>query len=518
MTWSVQLSLWGLPPLLAILLALNDGTFLWPRRREAGTPVLLVLAGAVGVWASLDLVAISSAALAVKVFTTRLEYAPAALAAVAWACFALVNAGRKADVTRWPMVLLYTAAAAPAGIALASGEPHLLIQDARLVDLGGVMGLGIRHGPAHWVTLATRFAAVLGATVVLSRHLARTPGERAGVAWAGAAAGVALAPSVVQLVARPGAEWTDLSSTGFALGGALLVRGLMRKRLMHLGPVDRDLVLSELQDPIVVMDGRGRLVDVNRAASEELGLRPYGDVPVVLGTLWATGAPPPDAPAPCVVLKDDEGESRTYEVTLTRLGGSDQESRAALLLRDVTVKERIQRELERAYADLERLARTDPLTGLANRRRFMEALEQEVERLERYGRPLSLVALDLDHFKSVNDAHGHAAGDDVLREASQALRSVCRDVDLAARMGGEEFSLLLPETDVAGARIVAERVRERIAGAAHRSPAGQAFRVTASLGVATAWPGASGEALLQAADEALYRAKDAGRNLVVLAR
>jgi diguanylate cyclase (GGDEF)-like protein len=219
-----------------------------------------------------------------------------------------------------------------------------------------------------------------------------------------------------------------------------------------------------------------------------------------------------------VVLKDNQGDARTYEVTLTRLGDPDEESRAVLLLRDVTMRERMQRELERAYADLERLARTDPLTGLANRRRFMEELEQEVERSERYGRPLSVVALDLDHFKSVNDSHGHAAGDDVLREAAQALQSVCRDVDLAARMGGEEFSLLLPETDIPGARIVAERVRERIAGAAHRSPAGQAFRVTASLGVATVKPGASGEALLQAADEALYRAKDAGRNRVMLAR
>jgi diguanylate cyclase (GGDEF)-like protein len=178
----------------------------------------------------------------------------------------------------------------------------------------------------------------------------------------------------------------------------------------------------------------------------------------------------------------------------------------------------MRQELERAYAEVERLAQTDSLTGLANRRHFMEALEQEVDRSERYGRPLSLVALDLDHFKTVNDSHGHAAGDAVLSEAARALRAVCRDVDIPARMGGEEFALLLPETDTAGARTVAERAREHIAGTAHRSPAGESFRVTASLGVATLRPGASGEALLQAADEALYRAKDAGRNQVALAR
>ena len=518
MTWSIQLSLWGLPPLLAILLALNDGVFLWPRRREPGTPVLLTLAAAVGTWAAFDLVCISSAALPVKVATTRLEYLPASLAAVAWAWFAFLNAGRKADLTRWPMLLLCVAAAATAGVALSSAEPRLLIQGASSVDLGGITGLGVRHGLGHWAALTARFAAVLGATVVLSRHLARVPGERAGVAWAAAAAVVALAPSLAQLLMLPGAEWADLSSAGFACGGALLVRGLVRERLLHLGPVDRDLVLAELQDPIVVLDGRGRLVDVNRAARSELGLRPYGDVPVVLGTLWAAGAAPTHAPAPCIVLKDTDGGSHTYEVTITRLGDSEQGGRAALLLRDVTERERTQRELERTHAELERLARTDPLTGLANRRSLMEELEQEVERSERYGRPLSLVSVDLDHFKSVNDTHGHAAGDEVLRQAAQALRSVCRDVDLAARMGGEELALLLPETDVAGARIVAERVRERIAGTEHRSPAGEAFRVTASLGVATARRGASGESLLQAADEALYQAKDAGRNQVALAR
>lgn len=517
MTWSIQLTLWGLPPLIAILLALNDASFLWPRRREPGTVALLTLTAAVGAWAALDLVADVSPSLPVKLTTTRLEYAPAVLAPVAWVWFALVHSGRKDELTRWPMVMLYVLSAATAGIALGSGESLLLIREDRLVDLDGVLGLQIRHGNAHWAALTARFAAVLGATAFLSRHLVRMGGQRAGVAFTFVAAAVALAPVAFQIVVLPGAEWADLSSAGFALGGALLVRGLMRERLLHLGPVDRDIVLKELTDPIVVMDGRGRMVDLNRAAREELGLRPYGDVPVSLGTLWAAGATSDEAPAPCVVLGAGDGEPRTYEVTITPLGDEGAPGRAALLLRDVTVRERIQRELEQAYAEVERLARTDPLTGLANRRHFMEALDLEVERSERYGRPLSVVALDMDHFKSVNDTHGHGAGDTVLQEAARALRSVCRDVDLAARLGGEELALLLPETDAAGARTVAERVRERIAAAAHRSPTARPFRVTASLGVATAKQGASGESLLQAADQALYRAKDLGRNRVVLA-
>jgi len=167
--------------------------------------------------------------------------------------------------------------------------------------------------------------------------------------------------------------------------------------------------------------------------------------------------------------------------------------------------------------DLERLARTDPLTGLANRRHFMEMLEREADRCQRYLRPVSIVLLDLDHFKAVNDTHGHAAGDDVLREAARVLRSVCRDVDLAARLGGEELALLLPETESAGARAAAERVREQFGAVQHRSPAGRSFTVTASLGVATAASSCDGEALLQTADDALYRAKSEGRDRVVVA-
>ncbi|HKJ01798.1 MAG TPA: GGDEF domain-containing protein, partial [Longimicrobiales bacterium] len=141
----------------------------------------------------------------------------------------------------------------------------------------------------------------------------------------------------------------------------------------------------------------------------------------------------------------------------------------------------------------------------------------EVERAHRYGRALSMVLLDLDYFKKVNDTHGHAAGDEVLRAAAGVLRSVCRELDLAGRLGGEELALLLPETDALGAGTVAERVRTRLEATRHRSPAGETFSVTASFGVASVGAGVeTGEALLQAADEALYRAKRGGRNRVIL--
>lgn len=518
MTWSLQLTLWALPPILALLLATRDVNFLWPRRREPGSRALLALATLVMPWAVLDLISAVSPSLEVKLLAARLEYVPSALAPVAWAWFTLLCAGEggRRQLTRWPMVAVYALSLTVVGAALSSVSNGTLIRAASLVDVGSVKGLRISHGVGHWAAVVLRFATVLGGTWVVSRHLVRSRGARRRALFAGLAALVALAPALLQLLASPGGEWIDLSSAGFAVGGSLLTWGVVRPDILNLGPVDRELVLRELRDPIVVMDGRGRIVDVNRAA-KDLGLEPYGDVPLALGTLWATGPAPEGLPPTRVVLHRGGEEAGTYEVTLTPLGEGTSR-RSALLLRDVTLRERMRLALEQANADLEHLARTDPLTALANRRHFMETLEREVDRSQRYRRPLSLVLLDLDHFKKVNDTHGHAAGDDVLKAAAGVLHSVCRDVDLASRIGGEELALILPETDAAGARIVAERVRSRIQAGRHVSTAGEAFQVTASIGIATADANTvSGEALLQSADEALYQAKDGGRNRVVAA-
>ncbi len=165
-------------------------------------------------------------------------------------------------------------------------------------------------------------------------------------------------------------------------------------------------------------------------------------------------------------------------------------------------------------ADLARASRRDGLTGLANRRAFDEELVREVARSGRTGAPLALVVLDVDRFKAVNDGHGHAAGDAVLREVAARASAALRRGDLAARIGGEEFALVLPGADLAGAAELAERVR--VAIAATPMPAGGAdLAVTVSLGCATLAAGEAPEALVARADARLYEAKRAGRDRVV---
>ncbi len=163
---------------------------------------------------------------------------------------------------------------------------------------------------------------------------------------------------------------------------------------------------------------------------------------------------------------------------------------------------------------LETQAHTDVLTGLANRRRFFEVADSELSRARRYGTPLSLLMLDIDRFKEVNDAHGHHAGDRVLQQLARTCLEVLRNVDIVGRVGGEEFAILLPETELEGAIDVAERLRAAVARAEVAREEGVPLRVTVSIGVAMLAGSVNLDTLMSQADAALYDAKHAGRNQV----
>jgi diguanylate cyclase (GGDEF)-like protein len=169
------------------------------------------------------------------------------------------------------------------------------------------------------------------------------------------------------------------------------------------------------------------------------------------------------------------------------------------------------RELKEANETIERLARTDSLTGLANRRTLYEALPREIARAERTGESLSVIMADLDRFKLINDQYGHITGDEVLARSAAVFGSQLRPYDLAARYGGEEFVLLLPGTSTDGAIVIAERIRKEVA--ALQVP-GCPRTFTVSLGVARWMPCEAPEEFLSRADAALYSAKSAGRNRV----
>jgi two-component system cell cycle response regulator len=170
----------------------------------------------------------------------------------------------------------------------------------------------------------------------------------------------------------------------------------------------------------------------------------------------------------------------------------------------------LQEELVAQGMRLEALLREDALTGLSNRRAILTQLAGNVSGARRHGHPLSIAIVDLDHFKRINDTHGHPVGDEVLVAAVHAMRAHLRAEDQLGRLGGEEFLVLLPDSDAAAAAAVAEKLRGQVAEAQAPVP------VTCSVGVAT-WDGEPPEAVLARADEALYAAKQAGRDRVMAA-
>ena len=175
-------------------------------------------------------------------------------------------------------------------------------------------------------------------------------------------------------------------------------------------------------------------------------------------------------------------------------------------------------ELQQARDELRRLSITDELSQAYNRRHFIEVAEGELARALRYDSTFSIVIVDLDGFKALNDRHGHLAGDQMLQAVSAACRAEVRAIDLFARLGGEEFVLLLPSTDATGAAEIAERLRERIAAAEVVLSPGTVLRTTASFGIARHDQSMTrlGQ-LLAMADHALYAAKRAGKNRVAIA-
>lgn len=258
---------------------------------------------------------------------------------------------------------------------------------------------------------------------------------------------------------------------------------------VHMHPADRQLAEAAARTHLGVP--AARLAQV--VADERASAGGDGPPPEILAIHFAERQVGQLALAP-TARGFSRVDQRTIALVATELGGPLQ--------------------MSALYQDAQRLATIDGLTGLLNRRAFLDVIERERARADRHSFPMSLVLLDIDHFKAVNDRRGHAAGDGVLQGVSKVLTAVARRSDCVARWGGEEFVIALPQTGDAGARVAAERLRRAIAEASHVVPAGEPIRVTASIGVSHAEAPWQIEALVAAADCAMYTAKQRGRNRV----
>lgn len=294
-------------------------------------------------------------------------------------------------------------------------------------------------------------------------------------------------------------------------------------------------LLDELPVGVVVLDREGRVVAYNRAEARMAGTRPddvlgrefFGEVAPCTEVRELAGAARRALADPDVDLDReldfrfelDEGDQRDVRIRMRKMTLVG-EPCVVLVVQDNTRLKETERSLQEALERAEELARTDPLTGLGNRRWFEERLRSEFHRAERYEHAVSLLVVDIDHFKDVNDRWGHAAGDAVLAALGDVIRRTLRGTDRAFRVGGEEFCLLLPHTSPGEAEAVAGRLHEAAADVTVEEAPG--LDLTLSIGLAaTQTPGQGpeerGEQLWRQADEALYRAKEAGRARTVAA-
>lgn len=206
-------------------------------------------------------------------------------------------------------------------------------------------------------------------------------------------------------------------------------------------------------------------------------------------------------------------------LTISPLSGpSGQVEKVCLMVYDVTDIASSKRALERANEQLAKLSMTDRLTGLLNRGTWENLVDAEYERYRRYGQATSLVMFDIDHFKKVNDTHGHLAGDEVIKHTAAVTKSSLRQSDTSGRYGGEEFGIILPETDAEGARIICERIRETIEQSVVETSLAP-IQYTISMGIAQLNDGPENYMQwMQRADKALYAAKESGRNRVKISK
>jgi diguanylate cyclase (GGDEF)-like protein len=308
----------------------------------------------------------------------------------------------------------------------------------------------------------------------------------------------------------------DIAPISLGITCVLIYYGMFHCGIFELAPLARNLIFNSIRDAVLILDSRDRLLDFNPAAQTMLPVLNRRNLGIAAAPMLA--AYPELASAienaadevEIAIGKTGPGffEVRTWPLFTSYSNASSRKVGRAVILADITAQVHLREELRQS-------AETDPLTGIANRRRFYQALEIECLRFTRGHAPLSLLMIDLDFFKDVNDQFGHPAGDAVLRCVAGLLVSLVRKTDLPARYGGEEFAVLLSETRGEGALVIAERIRATVCKHVFEVE-GRPIRVTVSVGVASHANDqeVKPDILLKKADLALYRAKANGRNRV----
>lgn len=374
----------------------------------------------------------------------------------------------------WLLALVPSLSIAMAATASGNG---LLYQDMSVSLRDGLAILEYRSGPwfyVHRVYVTGIF--LFGAAVFAKNSLIGTSSRRFQATLMLAGTLIPLAANAVTIAGVLPIP-LDLAPIAFALTGLLYGAGFFRYRLFNLHPIARDLVFEHMRDAAIVFDDEGSAEDFNRAAAAlfpDLGAERAPKLEGLAARCpGLRGLADGSSAGPATVEVD--GDERRFEAHLSRFRiGFGDELGSLLILHDVSAQVSLQEKLSQ-------LASLDDLTRVANRRRFYEVAEAELERARRHGRPISFAILDMNRFKGINDGYGHQAGDEALRLVAGLCVDELRSCDLVCRLGGDEFAFVLPETDEDGAAAAARKLR-RLVGAATITAGSATVRLSAAVG------------------------------------
>ena len=466
-----------------------------------------------------------------KLLFSTLEYVGSGAAAALLLQFAMQHAGRGEWLAGRMRVLLWLLPAVNVAL-VATNAWHGLVWSGFSYVADSTL-LIYEHGAGFYGILAGIYLYITVATFFLLRTALRPSAlpRRQAIAIL-TTIPIPWAASLVY-AAVPGAfNGLNITPLAFFFVGCTLILSITRWRVFDLTPIARDVLVERMEDAFVVIDAAENIVDCNRAATERFGIgsRKMGEKAECVLPFWEKlQTADEEGGGCCIRLEAADGTVRQASVRLTPVDNRDGTHLGSLvMLHDITLRHQTEQALresndalrkkllenERLQRELRDQALRDPLTGLRNRRFLEDVLPVEVGRAEESGASLSLVVVDIDRFKSVNDAHGHARGDEMLKALGQLIQQGLREPQSAGRYGGDEFMVILPDMGLDAAVAWAESLRrmfEPIAAAYN----GSIRAATLSAGVAS-YPehGTSGADLFHTADVALYEAKNAGRNCV----
>ncbi len=509
--------------LVSAATAASVAGLVWRRRPAPGATALTLLLLALVEWSFTYALHWLTAAPAARLFWLDATYLGAVCAPTALFVFSLDYTQRGDNLTPGRLGLLAVEPLITFLLLWTDPWHGLFFGGQRSANASTILS----GGPWFWINVIYSYSLVLVGIALLAQAFWRSPRQyrgQTGTLLLGAL--LPWASNVLSLLGGNPFPNLDLTPLAFTATGLIFAWGLVGFQLLDIVPVARHALVEQMRDGVLVLDARNRIVDLNPAARAHLRLAaaPLGQPAETQLAHWpAVAAQLHAAPEVHAELTLEE-DGRFWDIRLTPL--RDRKGRLTgrlVVWRDTTDLRRANQalsahlnEIASLHDQLREQAIRDPLTGLFNRRYLTETFDRELTRAAREQQPVSVVILDIDHFKDLNDTFGHAVGDRVLQHLARLLQTHTRQGDIACRWGGEEFVVVMPGARVEVAAQRADQWRRAILAEsilAHSRP----VQVTVSAGVAAAPEhGHTSDALLEAADRALYAAKAAGRNQVRL--